>query len=121
MRALGKTPNDPLIQKMSPVQWKLCFLNVLEDEIEADKKIRDLVDIGIKMFVGSPEKKDKVSEDGFVGQEPTTTHPDINYVVKGTHGEETGIRKIMSTEFDRILKSGGKYQGFECKEESGEK
>ena len=121
MRALGKTPNDHLLQKMSSVQWKMCILNVIEDEKETREKIRDIVDIGIKMFVGSPEKKDKVSEDGFVGQEPTTTHPDINYVVKGTHGEETGIRKIMSTEFDRILKSGGKYQGFEGKEESGEK
>ena len=118
MRALGKTPNDPLLQKMSPIQWRLCELNVIEDEKETNEKIRTLVDIAIRMFCGSPDKE-KGSEkvysvtEGYVGQEPTMKNPDVSYTIQGTHGEQIGIRKIMSTEFDKIIESGGKYQGFE--------
>ena len=106
MRALGKTPNDPLLLAMTPIQWKLCMHNVVEDEKENNKKIRDLVDIGIKVFCGTPETQSKEaagSKEGFVGQDPDNVNPDIHYTIKGGHGEEIGIHKIMSTEFDKII------------------
>ena len=115
MRALGKTPNDPLVASMSKFQWRMCIHNVLEDDKETNEKIRNIIDIAVKILVGNPEpKKDgKLSKEGFVGQEPTNDNPDINYTVHGTHGEAIEIHKIMSTEYDRIIASGGKYKGFE--------
>ena len=113
MRALGKTPNDPLIQKLSPIQWQMCMLNVAEDENELNKKIRDLVDIAIKIFVGNPEGKetDNTNVDMYVGANPSIAKPDVYY-------EENGksIRKVLSTEFDEIFKSDGKYGGFKTDE-----
>jgi len=114
MRALGKTPNDPLIQKMSPIQWQMCILNVNEDEIELNKKISDLVDIAIRIFVGNPDKAETevdMKPDGYIGTNPSIMKPDVYY-------EENGksIRKVLSTEFDEIIKSGGKYGGFKAEE-----
>ena len=122
MRALGKTPNDPLLQKMSPLQWRLCYFNVIEDEKETNKRIRDLVDLGIKVFCGSPEEKEKGDETPGptqvqIGQDPDTRNPDIKYTVPDAHGGGIEIHKVMSTEFDKIVESGGKYQGFEVVEE----
>lgn len=118
MRALGKTPNDPLIQSMSKTQWRVCINNVLEDEKETNEKIKTIIDIAIKIFVGSPEKdKPKTpTREGYVGQEPNKENPDVSYTVHGTHGEQIEIHKIMSTEFDKIVASGGKYKGFEVEE-----
>ena len=114
MRALGKTPNDPLIQKMSPIQWQMCILNVAEDETELNKKIRDLVDVAIQIFVGNPEGTEATQEtktDGYIGTNPSIAKPDVYY-------EENGksVRKVLSTEFDEIIKSGGKYGGFKAEE-----
>lgn len=119
MRALGKTPNDPLLQKMTPIQWKLCMHNVEEDEKELNEKIRDLVDIAVKIFVGSPKPKEEgeatefPTVEGYVGQEPTRANPDVSFKV----GDNVSIRKVMSTEFDKIVASGGKYEGFKVEEQ----
>jgi hypothetical protein len=90
------------------------MLNVAEDENELNKKIRDLVDIAIKIFVGNPEGKEESQEakpDGYVGANPSIAKPDVYY-------EENGksIRKVLSTEFDEIFKSDGKYGGFKTDE-----
>jgi hypothetical protein len=89
-------------------------MNVIEDEIETNKKINTLVDIAARLLVGAPqgEAEGKTpQEEGYVGQEPNKNHPDVHYTVEGGHGEQIGIHKVMSTEFDKILESGGKYQG----------
>jgi len=114
MRVLGKTPNDPLLQKMSPIQWQMCILNVVQDEEELNKKISDLVDIAIRIFVGNPEKTEGTEEnsaDGYIGKNPSKEKPDIYYENNGT-----SVRKVLSTEFDEIIKSGGKYSGFGAEE-----
>jgi hypothetical protein len=117
MRALGKTPNDPLLQKMTPIQWKLCMHNVIEDEKEVNEKIKDLVDVAVKIFVGNP-KPEEAGEgtglptvEGYVGQEPTKANPDISFKVG-----DVSMRKVMSTEFDKIVQSGGKYEGFKTED-----
>ena len=120
MRALGKTPNDPLLQKMSPLQWRLCYFNVIEDDKETNQRIRDLVDLGIKVFCGSPEKKEGEQPgpaQGYVGQDPDTNNPDIKYTINDAHGGGIEIHKVMSTEFDKIVESGGKYRGFKSEGE----
>lgn len=114
MRALGKTPNDPLIQKMSPIQWQMCILNVDEDETELNKKISDLVDIAVRIFVGNPDKAETevdIKSDGYVGMNPSVLKPNVYYEVNGA-----SVRKVLSTEFDEIIKSGGKYGGFKVEE-----
>lgn len=115
MRALGKTPNDPLIHKMSDIQWKMCILNVIEDEIEQNKKIRDLADLAVKLFVGSPEGGEE-NKDDFVGGTDGNNPSQQNPVVQYTSGD-TNIKKVRSTAFDEIVKSGGKYQGFIVEED----
>ena len=102
------------------------MLNSIEDEKETNNKIRDLVDIAVRMFVGSPKKEGEeevpqISQEVTVGQEPNQAKPDVNYIVQGARGEQIGIRKIMSTEFDKILNSGGKYKGFGVEEVKKEK
>ena len=114
MRALGKTPNDPLLQKMSPIQWRMCTLNVVEDEKELNQKISDLVDIAIRIFVGNPDKAETevdMKPDGYIGMNPSVIKPDVYYEANGQ-----SIRKVLSTEFDAIVKSGGKYEGFKVEE-----
>ena len=112
MRALGKTPNDPLLKSMSPIEWKLAMLNIIEDEKETNDKIKNLVDLAVRIFVGPPKEKgesepESLIKNGYVGQEPTKDNPDIKFNAGGHQ-----IRKVMSTEFDKILQSGGKYKGF---------
>jgi len=119
LRALGKTPNDPMLRTMTPIQWKLCYYNVLGDEREANKKISDLVDFALRIFVGQPGgegENPNPSQEASVGQEPSTRRPDIHYTITGGHGEAIGVRKVMSTEFDKIIESGGQYKGFETEE-----
>lgn len=114
MRALGKTPNDPLLHKMSAIQWRMCVLNVMEDEDEANKKISDLVDIAIRVFVGNPDKTEEAegeTQSGYIGKEPSINNP----VVASQEGDKS-VKKVLSTSFDKILESGGKYEGFAVEE-----
>jgi len=96
----------------------MCQNNVLEDEKELNEKIKTIIDIAIKVLVGNPEPKNPKSpvKEGYVGQEPTIDNPNVSYTVHGGHGEQIEIHKIMSTEFDRIVESGGKYKGFGVEE-----
>jgi hypothetical protein len=119
MQALGKTPNDPLLQKMSPIQWQLCILNVIEDEKDLNKKISDLVDIAIRLLAGSPEgtgESQSATPDGYVGANPSIEKPDVHYEVNGA-----SVRKVLSTEFDEIIKSGGQYSGFKIESPTEQK
>jgi hypothetical protein len=86
----------------------------VQDEEELNKKISDLVDIAIRIFVGNPEKTEGTEEnsaDGYIGKNPSKEKPDIYYENNGT-----SVRKVLSTEFDEIIKSGGKYSGFGAEE-----
>lgn len=114
MRALGKTPNDPLLQRMSPIQWQMCIVNAVEDEEDLNKKIRDLVDIAIKILVGNPDgakESEETDTDAYISKTPNKEKPSIYYEDNGM-----SVRKVLSTEFDEILKSGGKYSGFGAEE-----
>ena len=117
MRALGKTPNDPLIQKMSPAQWHTCILNVIEDEKESNEKTRTILDFFGKMLCGEPKKEEDVevpeitnySKEAQLGEEPTLQNPDITMKYQdGTRNVE--IRKVVSTEFDKMMRNPEKYR-----------
>ncbi len=108
MRALGKTPNDPLLQKMTPIQWHMCMMNVIEDEKENNKKISDIVDIAVRLFAVSPEGDNIGGQEGYIGIEPSVEKPDISY-----RDNNANVRKVLSTEFDKIIASEGKYKGFD--------
>jgi hypothetical protein len=102
MRALGKTPNDPMLRNMSSIQWRLCVLNVMEDEKDVNLKTRDIVGLGVKLFAGTPAP----GED--TGRSVGESAP-LDYM-------ENGVRYIRSSEYDKIIQSGGKYQGFGAEE-----
>jgi hypothetical protein len=110
MRALGKTPNDPLLRTMSPIQWRICVLNAIEDEKEANKKIYNLTKLAIKMFTATPEGEGEGKEGSVesVGQKVEDDRLDYT---------ENGVRHVRSSEFDKILASGGKYKGFQTEED----
>ena len=116
MRALGKTPNDPLLKTMTPIQWRLAELNVIEDEKENNEKIKNIIDLGIRLFAGSPEQENTAgtvpTQQAQIGEEPTMNKPDISYTIPTANGGDISVRRIVSTEFDKIFESGGKYKGF---------